>query len=329
MDLSLDLSQWREEPLGVAYRRATIVTVGLRQLIRTRFFRVLLAIAWVVGSLMAAFGFLFTQSVASGGWLDSLASNFGPRGHALALSLSAVVLLYPDICIGTLFTALFWLQSWFGLWLSLIALTALVPGLVTRDRASNALTIYLSRPLTSADYLLGKLGIIAGTIVLLWTGPLFLGWLLSIAFAPDRNFLVYSFGPLMRALLFNGIGLAALAGISLGVSAVARSSRTAIVLWLGLWLVAGIVAAPPFMPAFVRRASFSNDLIQIRQEVFRLDEALTAAGDQLPILDRQIASRLDRAGENARPMDFTGALAGLAVLTGLSSVVFLRKLRPE
>ena len=143
MEPALDLRRWQEKPAGVAYRRWVIVSTGLRQLMRTRFFRILLFLAWTAGVLMAAAGFLFTQSLASGGWLESWATSLGPKPQAFVSAFCALVLLYPDICIGGLFTAVFWVQSLIGLWLCLIALSTVVPRLITQDRASNALTIYL------------------------------------------------------------------------------------------------------------------------------------------------------------------------------------------
>src|SRR5581483_12363705 len=127
-----------------------------------------------------------------------------------------------DICVRGIFTLIFWVHSFVGLWLTLIALTVMVPRLITQDRASNALTVYLARPLTTADYLLGKLGMIGGVIVLVWTAPLLLGWLLGMMFATDRDFIIYSVAPLLRALLFNGIALVSLAAIALGVSSLSR-----------------------------------------------------------------------------------------------------------
>jgi len=329
METNLDLSRWREKPKGVDYRRWTIVSTGLRQMLANRVFRWLLFLAWTAGVLIAIFGFAFTQSVASGGWLESAASSFGPRAEAVVSALGALVTLYPDICIHGLFTLVFWWHSYLGLGLSLVALTIMVPHLVARDRASNALTIYLSRPLTSGDYLLGKLGIIIGVLLLLWTGPLVLGWLLSMLLAPNREFIAYSFSPLLRALGFNAIALVVLATISLGVSALNRSSRNTIILWIGLWLIVGSVAKVPDSPAWLRCASFSHDLSEVRQTVFRLDTALTDAGAKLPFLNQRFADNLKKSGEMAQATDVGGALAGLGVLTVLSSVVFLRKLRPE
>ncbi|MDP3069752.1 MAG: ABC transporter permease subunit [Opitutaceae bacterium] len=326
---SLDLSRWREAPQGVGYRRRVIAMAGLRQLLRTRFFRILLGLAWSGGALIAAGGFVFSQSIATGGWLETLAVKFGPRAEAVVAAIGGLVTLYPDICVRGVFTLLFWAHSFFGLWLSLLALTTLVPSLITRDRASHALVVYLSRPLTSVDYLLGKLGTIVGVLLLVWTGPLLFGWLLSMLFATDRDFVVYSFGPLLRALAFNGIALVALAAIALGVSALGRSSRVTVMVWIGLWAVLGAFASGPRTPAWFARASFTHDLGQVRQEVFRLDAVLATASAELPIFDQRFMGNLAAAGKKAEATDFTGALAALGVFVVGSSFVFLRRLRPE
>jgi ABC-2 type transport system permease protein len=329
METTLDLSRWRELPRGVGYRRWTIVSAGLRQLLSTRFFRFLLGVAWSGGLVIAMLGFAFSQALATGGWLESIATRLGPRAEALFAALSGLTTLYPDICIRGLFTLIFWLHSYLGLWLSLIALTVLVPQLITRDRASNALTVYLSRPLTSFDYLLGKLGTVAGVLVLLWTGPLVAGWLLSMLLAPDRDFMVYSLAPLGRALLFNGVGLVALAAIALGVSTISQTSRNTVVIWLGLWLIFGVVSSPPKAPHWIQRMSFTHDLSEVRQQVLRVDSAFADASEKLPLLDRDFAAKLTRASEKAQADDVSGAYWSLAAFSALSSFVFFRKLRAE
>ncbi len=329
MDSSLDLSRWREAPRGVAYRRWCIVATGLRQLLRTRYFKFLLSVAWSGGLMIAVAGFAFSQSLASGGWLENFAVRLGPRAEAVFTVITGLVAMFPDVVVHGVFTLIFWAHSFLGLWLSLLALTVLVPQLITRDRGSNALIVYLARPLTSTDYLLGKLGIIVGVLVLVWTGPMLCGWLLSMLFATDRDFIVYSFSPLLRALLFNGIALVALAAIALGVSALGRKTQVATIVWIGLWLVLGGMAAPPLAPDWIKRASFTRDLYEVRQEVFRLDTALSDAAAQLPLLDQRFVTNLAAAGKKAEPTDFNGALAGLGIFVVASSFVFFRKLRPE
>jgi hypothetical protein len=329
MDTALDLSRWQEKPLGLAYRRWTIVSTGMRQILRMRFFKILLFIAWTAGVLMAAIGFLFVQSVASGGWLESWAGAFGPRSQAIVSAFCAFVLLYPEIIIRGLFTLIFWLHSYVGLYLGIIALTVVVPRLVTRDRANNALTIYLSRPLTSTDYLLGKLGTIVGLLLLVWTGPLLFGWLLSMLFAPDREFIVHSFAPLLSALTFNLAGLVVLSAIALGVSSTGKSARNTILLWIGMWIIVGSIANIETMPDWIRDLSFTHDLQVLRQALFPLDQVLTDAAKELPLTNPEMTRFLGERGKVAAAEGTTGAVVGLAVLVVASSFVFFRKLRPE
>jgi ABC-2 type transport system permease protein len=329
METTLDLSRCREKPRGVAYRRWVITSTGLRQLFSTKFFLGLLIVAWVAGLAIAALGFAFSQTVVTGGWLEQGAMQLGPRAQAVASAIGALVLLYPDICVDGLFTLIFWVHSFLGLWLCLIGLTVLVPRLVTRDRASNALIIYLARPLTSVDYLVGKLGIIAGLLLLLWTGPLLFGWALSMLFAPNSDFFVYSLSPLARALTFNGISLVVLASIALGVSALNRSSRNTILLWAFLWLIVGFLALERRSPIWIQRSSFTHNLSEVRKSVLRLDTVLADAAGKLPLLDADLVRQLKRSGEKAASTDLPGTLMSLGFFVTLSSVVFLRKLRPE
>jgi ABC-2 type transport system permease protein len=329
METALDLSRWRETPRGVGYRRWTIISMGLRQVASTRFFRILIYVAWTAGVAIAALGFAFSQSIATGGWLESLAHNISPRAEALVVALGALVTLYPDICVTTVFTLIFWLHSYVGLTLALIALTLVVTQLVTRDRASNALTIYLSRPLTSGDYLLGKLGIIVGIILLVWTGPLVLGWLLSMLLSSDRDMIVYSFMPFLRALLFNGIALAVLAPLTLGVSALTRAPSGTMALWLGLWLVTWLISNIPHAAPWLRDASFMHNLGEVRREVLRLDQALSTASTELPILSEGFTENMQRKATSLQATDLKGAAIGLGVLVILSSAVCLRRIRPE
>lgn len=327
--VTLDLSRWHDLPRGVNYRRWTIISTGLQQLFRLRFFKILLSVAWVSGLVLGLAGLLFAQTVATGGWLETTAVSLGPRAQATAMAIGGFVTLYPDVCIGGWFSLIFWVHSHLALWFCLFGLTVLVPRLITRDRATNALTVYLSRPLTTADYLFGKLGMIVSLLALLWTGPLLFGWLLSVVLAPNRDFIVYSFSPLLRALLFHGIAVVALAAIALGVSAIGKTARTTIPLWIGLWVIMGVVTAPPRTPHWLQRTSFTHNLSEVRQGILRLDEALITASQNLPLIDQGFARDLSRAGGKIRPLDFTGALVSLGIFVVGSSFVFARKLRPE
>lgn len=326
---TLDLSRWRSAPRGVQYRRWVIISAGLRQLYRLRAFKLILFLAWFAGLAIAIAGFGFGQFVTEGGLLEQLATKFGARPQAGAKMIGAVILLYPDVCVGGFYTIVFWFHSYLGLWLSLFALTALLPRLITRDRASNALIAYLSRPLTTGDYLLGKLGTIVGVLLTVWTGPLLFGWLLSMALAPNLDFIVHSFPPLFDALLFNGIAIAVLATVALGVSAVSRTSRNTLLFWLGLWIVAGSIALIPEVPVWMQRGSFTRNLDEARKGLLNPAEAYLTAARDLPFTNKEFAQSLEQAGNEAKSTDFHGALFSLGGFVLLSSFVFLRRIKPE
>jgi ABC-2 type transport system permease protein len=327
--MSVEVSRWREAPRGIGYRRWTIASAGLRELFRMRLFVFLVSVAWGGGVMIAMLGFLVAQSIGSGGWLETLAQKIGPRAEAMVAAIGGMVVLYPEVCLGGLFTLIFWLHSFLALWVCFLALAVTVPRLVASDRATNALTVYLSRPLTSGDYLLGKLGTIAGILGLLWTGPLIFGWFFNLLLAPDRDFVIYAFAPFLRALEFNGLALVALAAIALGASAAHRSAAGATVIWMVLWVVAGFMAGLPDCPAWLRRASFSHDLGELRSVVFRLDGVLGDAKASIPMLGEQLAQTMDRAAARAQAVDGNGAALGLALLVVVSSAIFLRRLRPD
>lgn len=328
---NLDLSRWRSAPRGVQYRRWVIISAGLRQLYRLRFFKIILGLAWSAGLAIALLSFAYGQFVTEGGWLETLASQWGSRSTAVAKATGAVILMYPDICVGGFYTLVFWLHSYVALWFSLFALTALLPRLITRDRASNALIAYLARPLTSGDYLLGKLGTIVGVLLCVWTGPLLFGWLLGLFFAPNLDFVIYSGRSLLDALLFNGVAIVSLSAIALGVSAVSRTTRNTLLLWLGLWLILGFLTIDPGnrKSAWFKRASFTENLAEARIGILDPSSALLSAAATLPISNKEFSASLERKGHDVKSTDFHGALYSLGGFVLLSSVVFLRRIKPE
>ena len=120
-----------------------------------------------------------------------------------------------------------------------------------------------------------------------------------------------------------------LAAIALGVSALGRTPRLTIVVWICLWSVFGVMAVQPRAPNWITRMSYTHNLGQVRQEVFRLDDVLGTAGADLPILDADFKRNLATASQRSRSTDFAGALAALGVFVVGASFVFLRRLRPE
>jgi len=117
-----------------------------------------------------------------------------------------------------------------------LMLVCIWPGatLIARDLKTNAIQLYLSRPLTRLDYVLGKFGIVAGIAALLLPAPGLLLYLMEIGLSTDMNFMTtYVWLPLSilgySAVVITGAGL-----LSLAVSAMTRSGRYAGLLFFAL-----------------------------------------------------------------------------------------------
>lgn len=326
---SLDFNRWDGPRAGVMARRWTIASMGLRQLMQGKLFRILIGLGCVAGLLVAVAGFVFSQTLAENGWLTELARKGGPRVEAVMSAVSALLLLYPDMLVTGAYKVVFWAQAQLGLLLSLVAMTLLVPQLITRDRASQALTIYLARPLTPRDYLLGKLGTIVGVLLLLWTAPLVVGWVISMALVPDMVFFNYSLEAMGAALVFNLIAMVVIGAVAFGVSALAKTAAVARISWIGLWIVMGIIAKTKALPSWVGHLSFSYDLKMVSDEVFALGDTLTEAAGILPMLNPQMAKEIGQAATQVGTDELGGVIVGLVILVGASLTVLWGRIKPE
>lgn len=295
-----------------------------------KFFKLLLFIGWTAGIAIAAAGFLFAQTLADGGFLADFATKAGPRASAAMQAVSALLLIYPDLLVTPAYKVIFWVHSELGLVLNLAAMALLVPQLITRDRASQALTIYLARPITARDYLIGKLGVIVGVLVLLWTGPLVFGWLLAMVLSPDTLFFTYSLPALGAALTFNGIALVVISALALGVSALAKTAARARLAWIGLWIALSAVAShADVLPAWIRHLSFVNDLRIVRDKVFAMQDAMLEAAGIVPMLNPQLAHEISEAAGQLDTTEFNGVAVMLTVMVIASIALVRGRIKPE
>lgn len=106
-----------------------------------------------------------------------------------------------------------------------IAVAVIAGGAVAEDRAAGAFDLYFARPLTRADYALGKLGGAAAVPIVTILLPSMLLWLVAVGIAPPavRAGLWW---PAIPTLLCAALAVALLATTIIGLSAVSRKART-------------------------------------------------------------------------------------------------------
>jgi ABC-2 type transport system permease protein len=145
-------------------------------------------------------------------------------------------------------------------------------GLIANDRRANALQIYLSKPLTRAEYVFGKLAVLMTFLALVTWLPAIVLLIVQISFAGSFTFFrnnVFLF-PAITVFAFIEIVLAS--STMLALSSLSKSSRYVAILYTAVIFftqgVYGVLYAVTRSTAF-SWLSFSANLSQIGDVIFR------------------------------------------------------------
>jgi ABC-2 type transport system permease protein len=107
-------------------------------------------------------------------------------------------------------------------------------GLIANDRRANALQIYLSKPVTRAEYIFGKFAVLATLLLAVTWVPGVLLLLLQVMFAGSVTFLVDNLYLLPAITVYSLLQVTAVGAAMLALSSLSRSSRYVGVLYAGL-----------------------------------------------------------------------------------------------
>jgi ABC-type transport system involved in multi-copper enzyme maturation permease subunit len=218
-----------------------IASAGIRQMIRKRMFLGLLLFAWlpfVVRAVQVYIASNFPQAALLAPTAETFREFMDQQGPFV---------FFVTIYVGA--------------------------GLIAHDRRANALQIYLSKPLMRAEYIAGKLTILAAFLLLVTLVPGILLLLLQIAFAGSFDFAK------ANLFLFPAITLAALIQVllasftMLALSSLSKSARYVAILYAGLiFFTKAMFGALTLIMGSTRVAwvSFSDNLIQVTDVIFRL-----------------------------------------------------------
>jgi ABC-2 type transport system permease protein len=145
-------------------------------------------------------------------------------------------------------------------------------GLIANDRRANALQIYLSKPLTRAEYVLGKLAILMTFLALVTWLPAIVLLIVQIAFAGNFTFFKNNAFLFPAITVFAFIEVALASSTMLALSSLSKSSRYVAILYAAVIFftqaVYGVLYAVTRSTAF-SWLSFSANLSQIGDVIFR------------------------------------------------------------
>jgi len=145
-------------------------------------------------------------------------------------------------------------------------------GLIANDRRANALQIYLSKPLTRAEYVFGKLAILITFLALVTWLPAFVLLIVQIAFAGNFTFFRANVFLFPAITLFAFLEVIVASSTMLALSSLSKSSRYVAILYAAVIFftqaVYGVLYAVTRSTSF-SWLSFSTNLSQIGDMIFR------------------------------------------------------------
>jgi len=107
-------------------------------------------------------------------------------------------------------------------------------GLIANDRRANALQIYLSKPLTRAEYVFGKLAILMSFLLLVTWVPAIVLLVVQIMFAGNFQFFTNNIYLFPAITVFSFVQVVTVATAMLALSSLSNSSRYVGILYAAL-----------------------------------------------------------------------------------------------
>lgn len=142
-------------------------------------------------------------------------------------------------------------------WLMVMALVVGAPS-IAADNRSNALQVYLSKPITKSDYLIGKW---AGVFLVVFCAtalPSMLLFLFCMLSFWSEGFFTHEPLLIVRTLAAAATTAAGFASLFVGVSAWCRSTMVSAAIGAGLYLASGIAAGVVWMAIHFRDVQGGN-----------------------------------------------------------------------
>jgi ABC-2 type transport system permease protein len=321
---------WDGAHLGLWRRRLTIAHNGLTAALRNRWLRHGLVLCWSSALAMAGLLFMIGQLLVADSLVVKWAAEFGTGPQLFSQTLTNWLVQHPEISVRTTQNTLFFFFCTWLLRAGIFILGLAIPVLITRDLASNAITIYSSKAVSRGDYVLGKFSAAFGLLAMAWLGPVCAAWFLGNLLAPDWRFFWHSRAVLVNALAFGLCGMAVLGALALGVSACSTREKTSTSVWYVWWIFGGVVApiAAQTQP-WLRHLSFNYNLDQLALAVFRLGDNLNTARENTPVIGNMPRSARPQTLAELNAPTAWGAVFWLLGMVLLAALAVRRRVKPQ
>jgi ABC-2 type transport system permease protein len=271
-------------------RCVVISEVGVRRAWQSRWLRRMLFLAWLP-AVWFGVGFFLWEQAALYPEYRQLVRPFlrglppTPEFDELRIALQTGSLE------GSRHTVWAWLLQTFFRYpqgvLMVMVVGVIAPPLISQDIRSRAFLLYFSRPVTRAEYLIGKVATLWGYLAMISMVPALALYVLGVLLSPSLNVVIATWDLPLRIMGASIVLMLPTSVLALCFSSLTQESRYAAFAWFAIWILGwftyGAVTSADTFHAQREMARAHRDAMRLGQPIPRLPEIKESAWTHLSL----------------------------------------------
>lgn len=240
--LDLGYRRWSGERTPRPMRWGVVARTGIALIWRGAWLRRLLLIA-TFPAVFAVFGFFAYEQAVQGQAPPRLVATILSR-QLRAPELADRLLEDPAAVRHDVWAQfLMWLFRYPQAVLMVVVLGIVAPRLISYDLRSRGYLLYLSRPLTPAEYLLGKTAVLWFLLAMITTVPALLVYVAGVLLSPGLVVVEHTWDLPLRVLLATCVLAIPTSSLAICYSSLTTESRFAGYAWFATWILGWVTYA--------------------------------------------------------------------------------------
>jgi hypothetical protein len=148
--------------------------------------------------------------------------------------------------------------------LMVVVLGVVAPRLISYDMRSRGYLLYFSRPLSPAEYVLGKAAVLWFLMAMVTMVPALLVYIVGVALSPELRVVAYTWDLPFRIIIATAVLAIPTSAMALCYSSMTIESRYAGFAWFATWVLGWVTYAVLTTTAFDQQANASELLARWR-----------------------------------------------------------------
>lgn len=264
---------WQGTLVSPALRFWTITTTGARLAWQSRWLRRILFFAWLPAIFIAIGFFVYEQYLLHAVQAEALTVFMPDLVPELSRSPDQLAALAERLHTDRhwVWAQLLWTFFRYPQGLVLVLVVGLVaPPLISQDVRTRAFMLYFSRPITRLEYLVGKVLVVWGYILMITTLPALSLYLVGVLFSPELKVVTFTWDLPLRVVGASAVLMIPTTALALALSSLTSATWRASFAWFAIWVVGWVSYVIIFNSNFQNPPSIQWTLVSLYHTLGRV-----------------------------------------------------------